>query len=100
MTMKMMISTMVDKNKFNNNTEINKQYIVVDITAIIMNQNSANQIVMITFGSRYGRQSVTQQFKCLTKKRIPHSDRTLTSVRFLINPSWLSTTPAKKKPSI
>lgn len=35
-----------------------------------------------------------------TKNRIPHSERTLTSVRFLIKPNWLSTTPAKKKPSI
>jgi hypothetical protein len=36
----------------------------------------------------------------LTKKRIPHSDKTLTSSRFLIKPNWLSTTPAQKKPSI
>lgn len=31
---------------------------------------------------------------------MPHSERSLTSVRFLMRPNWLSTTPAQKKPRI
>lgn len=38
--------------------------------------------------------------KEVTRKRIPHSERSLTSVRFLMRPNWLSTTPAQKKPRI